>query len=70
MGTKLASVGITDGTGAVLVNENLSVYAMIRVVGKKTDSLTLTCAHIIGCYELPRFFTTSRLHHETFDGDL
>jgi len=52
------------------VNENLSVYAMIRVVGKKTDSLTLTCAHIIGCYELPRFFTTCRLHHETFDGDL
>ena len=39
MGTKLASVGITDGTGAVLVNENLSVYVMIRVVGKKTDSL-------------------------------
>jgi len=39
--------GTNDGTGAVLVNENLSVYVMIRVVGKKTDSLTLTCADII-----------------------
>jgi hypothetical protein len=39
--------GTNDGTGAVLVNEQLSVYVMIRVVGKKTDSLTLTCADVI-----------------------
>ena len=39
--------GTSDGTGAVLVNEQLSVYVMIRIVGKKTDSLTLTCAEII-----------------------
>ena len=39
--------GTNDGTGAVLVNEQLSVYVMIRIVGKKTDSLTLTCADII-----------------------
>jgi hypothetical protein len=39
--------GTSDGTGAVLVNEQLSVYVMIRVVGKKSDSLTLTCADII-----------------------
>lgn len=39
--------GTNDGTGAVLVNEQLSVYVMIRVVGKKSDSLTLTCAEVI-----------------------
>ncbi|MGE5219275.1 MAG: hypothetical protein ACM3SP_19945 [Chloroflexota bacterium] len=39
--------GTSDGTAAVLVNEQLSVYVMIRVVGKKTDSLNLTCADII-----------------------
>lgn len=39
--------GTSDGTGEVLVNEQLSVWVMIRIVGKKTDSLTLTCAEII-----------------------
>lgn len=39
--------GTNDGTAAVLVNEQLSVYVMIRIVGKKTDSLNLTCADII-----------------------
>jgi hypothetical protein len=39
--------GTNDGTAAVLVNEQLSVYVMIRIVGKKTDSLALTCAEII-----------------------
>src|SRR5262245_28650475 len=39
--------GTRDGTGAVLVNEALAVYVMIRVVGKKTDSLALTCAELI-----------------------
>jgi len=39
--------GTNDGTASILVNEKLSVYVMIRIVGKKTDSLTLTCAEII-----------------------
>jgi len=39
--------GTNDGTASILVNERLSVYVMIRIVGKKTDSLTLTCADII-----------------------
>ena len=39
--------GTSDGTGAVLVNEQLSVYVMIRIVGKKSDSLALTCADVI-----------------------
>ena len=39
--------GTNDGTGAVLVNEKLSVWVMIRIVGKKTDSLALTCGDII-----------------------
>ncbi len=43
----LTVMGPNDGTGAVLVNEQLSVWVMIRIVGKKTDSLTLTCADII-----------------------
>jgi len=39
--------GTSDGTAAVLVNEQLSVFVMIRIVGKKTDSLTLTCTQIL-----------------------
>ena len=39
--------GTNDGMGAVLVNEKLSVYVMIRIVGKKTDSLTLRCTEIL-----------------------
>jgi hypothetical protein len=38
--------GTNDGTAAVLVNERLSVYVMIRIVGKRTDSLTITCTEI------------------------
>jgi len=39
--------GTSDGTAAVLVNEQLSVYVMIRIVGKKTDRLTLTCTEVV-----------------------
>ncbi len=39
--------GTNDGTAKVIVNDNLSVYVMIRIVGKKTDSLTLTCAQVL-----------------------
>lgn len=39
--------GTHDGTAAVLVNEKLSVYVMIRIVGKITDSLTLTCTELL-----------------------
>jgi hypothetical protein len=38
--------GTNDGTAKVIVNESLSVYVMIRILGKKTDSLTLTCTEI------------------------
>jgi hypothetical protein len=39
--------GTFDGTAAVLVNERLSVYVMIRVVGKISDSLTIRCTEIL-----------------------
>ena len=39
--------GTNDGTGAVLVNESLEVFVVLRVLGKKTDSLRLTCTNVI-----------------------
>ena len=39
--------GTNDGTAAVLVNEKLSVYVMVRIVGKITDSLTIRCTEIL-----------------------
>jgi len=39
--------GTNDGTAAVLVNERLSVYVMVRVVGKISDSLTIRCTEIL-----------------------
>jgi len=39
--------GTHDTTATVIVNEHLTVYVMIRVMGKKTDKLTLTCVEVI-----------------------
>ena len=39
--------GTHDAWAKVIVNEQLSVYVMIRVLGKKTDSLTVTCTEVI-----------------------
>lgn len=39
--------GTNDAKAKVIVNDVLSVYVMIRIVGKKTDSLTLTCTQVL-----------------------
>jgi hypothetical protein len=39
--------GTFDGTAAVLINEELEFWVMIRLLGKKTDTLGLVCADIV-----------------------
>jgi len=39
--------GTFDGEADVLVNESVEFWVVIRVLGAKTDSLTLTCTDII-----------------------